>query len=68
MAMEAAIDMLQKGGVEEFMQISSTALKVIQNVLTYPMEDKYRRIRTTCKVGFCGSMHARAHANLQRIC
>lgn len=49
MAMEAAIDMLQKGGVEEFMQISSTALKVIQNVLTYPMEDKYRRIRTTCK-------------------
>ena len=48
--MEAAIASLQAGEEQEFLRDSGTALKVLQNILNEPGEDKYRRVRSASKV------------------
>lgn len=48
--MEAATALLLQGGEQEFMRITSTAMKIIQNVLCEPGEEKYRRVRAASKV------------------
>lgn len=53
--MEAATALLLQGGEQEFMRITSTAMKIIQNVLCEPGEEKYRRVRAASKV--CRTMY-----------
>ena len=48
--MEAATALLLQGGEQEFMRITSTAMKIIQNVLCETGEEKYRRVRAASKV------------------
>ena len=48
--MEAAIASLQAGEEQEFLRNSGTALKILQNILNEPSEDKYRRVRSASKV------------------
>jgi len=48
--METATALLLEGGEQEFLRITSTAMKIIQNVLCEPTEEKYRRVRFASKV------------------
>lgn len=45
-----ALLILQRGE-QEFLRVSRMALKIIQNVLSDPGVEKYRRVRTASKVG-----------------
>jgi len=47
--METATALLLEGGEQEFLRITSTAMKIIQNVLCEPTEEKYRRVRFASK-------------------
>ena len=48
--METATALLLDGGEQEFLRITSTAMKIVQNVLCEPAEEKYRRVRAASKV------------------
>ena len=49
--MEQSLEVLWEGREErEFLRVTSTALKIIQNIQNEPSEEKYRRLRTTAAV------------------
>lgn len=49
--METAIATLKEGHEEqEFLRITATAMKIIQNIQNEPIEDKYRRLRDSSVV------------------
>lgn len=49
--METAITPLkEKSEEQEFLRITATALKIIQNIQNEPIEEKYRRLRATSAV------------------
>ena len=49
-AMEAAISRLQAAGEQEFLRTSATALRIIQNILSQPGEEKFWRVRKASRV------------------
>lgn len=48
--MEAAIAALKGTDEQEFLRTSATALKIIQNILNKPSEEKYRSVRSASQV------------------
>lgn len=50
MALDVAIGLLRQQGDREFLSVTNTAMKVLQNILCSPDEPKYRSISSRCKV------------------
>lgn len=48
--MEAAVAALEGAEEHDFLRVTATALKIIQNIHNEPSEEKYRRIRSTSAV------------------
>lgn len=48
--MDAALEKLRELGDKEFLFLTRTALRIIQNILSEPEQEKYRRVRSASKV------------------
>ena len=48
--MDVAMGSLLRGGEQEFLRTTRTALKILQNILSDPSEEKYRMLRIASKV------------------
>ena len=63
--MDAALTSLQQSGDREFLRLTHTALKIIQNVLSEPHEEKYRRLRIASKVPV--AVYISTHTRLENV-
>ena len=58
--MEAAVTALRAAEDQDFLRTTTAALKVVQNILNEPSEEKYRRLRSTVGVRTGGGGRAAA--------